>query len=69
MAPDLWVWSSGRAAEPQAWRLGLWPGTTLRPPQSFQYLTAAQSDTFFKMVQTQPNVESDSELYPLARVG
>lgn len=44
-------------------------GTTLRPPQSFQYLTAAQSDTFFKMVQTQPNVESGSELHPLARVG
>ncbi|MFJ4228415.1 hypothetical protein ACIPYV_12715 [Paenarthrobacter nicotinovorans] len=40
-------------------------GTTLRPPQSFQYLTAAQSDIFFKMVQTQ----SDSELLPLVRVG
>ena len=44
-------------------------GTTLRPPQSFQYRTAAQSDIFFKMVQTQPKVESDSELLPLARLG
>ncbi|MEE2570443.1 hypothetical protein V1638_13710 [Pseudarthrobacter sp. J64] len=44
-------------------------GTSLRPPQSFQYLTAAQSDTFFEMVRTQPSDELESELYPLARVG
>lgn len=34
--------------------------TTLRPPQSFQYLTTAQSDIFFQMVRTQPNREPDS---------
>lgn len=44
-------------------------GTSLRPPQSFQYLTAAQADTFFEMVRTHSNAESESELYPLARVG
>lgn len=44
-------------------------GTSLRPPQSFQYLTAAQADIFFEMVRTQPHVESNSQLYPLARVG
>ena len=44
-------------------------GTSLRPPQSFQYLTPAQADTFFKMVRTQSSAEPDSELYPLGRVG
>lgn len=44
-------------------------GTSLRPPQSFQYLTASQADTFFEMVRTQPRTELGSELYPLAQVG
>ncbi|MGM7777434.1 hypothetical protein ACSVHC_15640 [Arthrobacter sp. KNU-44] len=44
-------------------------GASLRPPQSFQYLTAAQAETFFKIVGTQPGGEPHAELYPLARVG
>lgn len=44
-------------------------GTSLRPPQSFQYLTAAQADIFFKMVRAEPSAELDSKLYPLASVG
>lgn len=43
--------------------------TTLRPPQSFQYLTAGQTDTFFNMIPTDPSAEHVSVLHPLVHVG
>ncbi|MFJ5862458.1 hypothetical protein ACIQCM_13645 [Pseudarthrobacter sp. NPDC092439] len=44
-------------------------GVSLRAPQSFQYLTAPQADTFFQMLRAQSSAELDSDLYPLSRAG
>lgn len=38
--------------------------TSIRPPQSFQYLTAVQADKFFVMVAAQTD-ESNAALHPL----
>ena len=44
-------------------------GPALRPPQSFQYLTDAQADTFFKMVSITPHGSTHTGVHALAFTG